>query len=107
MNVVFLGEDRAGKTSLVNSLKGKPFDKEEPRTEGVVMCSPIKSAGTQAWKNSTCHQKTPFDHESTALIVRDVKDRPAKQKTREQSPEPRVNGNGMLSFLLDANVPEI
>lgn len=99
VKVLLIGQDRVGKTSLGKSLKGEPFNKEEPSTEGVEMNSPIKNVGTQAWKNPPSHQKTTaFDHKCAKLIARDVKDRPAEQETSERSQEPVVNVNGM-SFL--------
>ena len=90
VKVVIIGQDRVGKTSLGKSLKGEPFNKEEPSTEGVVMHSPIKNAGTKAWTNSPSQEKTTaFDHKCAELIVRDVKDTPEELET---------NGSGM-SFL--------
>ena len=35
---LILGDSRVGKTSLVKSLTGKPFDSEEPSTKGVQTC---------------------------------------------------------------------
>ena len=43
---VVLGESRVGKTSLVKSLTGKPFDPEEPKTQGI-----DQSLVNETWQN--------------------------------------------------------
>ena len=96
-----IGPESAGKTSLVKSLKGEAFNKEEPSTQVVVINSPIEIVRTKAWKNATYDQKTtPSDSMCADLIARDVKrDIPAEQKCK-QLLEPRMVGNGMLLFCL-------
>ena len=51
VKVVLVGQDRVGKTSLGKCLRGEPFNKDEPSTEGVQMIPAIKNAGKEAWKN--------------------------------------------------------
>lgn len=104
MKVLVIGRDRAGKTSLGRSLKGEPFNKEEPSTEGVEMNSPIKNAGTQAWKNEASQQHTTaFDHKCAELIAKVVKDRSAEQQPRAEANEKQIqelviNANGKANF---------
>ena len=110
VKVSLIGQDRVGKTSLGRSLKGEQFNKEEPSTDGVEMNSPIKNAGTQAWKNLTSQQHTTaFDHKCAELIAREVKERSTEQKpsekfvkkaNEEQTEELVVNENGMSHFCL-------
>ena len=110
MKVSLIGQDRVGKTSLGRSLKGEQFNVEEPSTDGVQMNSPIKNAGTQAWKNLTSQQHTTaFDHKCAELIVREVKERSTEQKpsekfvkkaNKEQTEELVVNENGMSHFCV-------
>ncbi|KAJ7369769.1 hypothetical protein OS493_036555 [Desmophyllum pertusum] len=70
VKVLLIGQDRVGKTSVVRSLKGEEFRKDESSTDGVQMDIPLKHVGAKPWKNSTDEQEmTAFDHKS-ALYVR-------------------------------------
>ena len=85
VKVLLIGQDRVGKTSLGKYLKGEPFNEQQPSTDGVEMSSPIKNAGTQAWKNLASRQhKTAFDHKCAELIVREEGNRSTEQRPSEQ-----------------------
>jgi small GTP-binding protein len=45
IKVILLGEGAAGKTSLMNYLQGKPYNKEEPQTHGINLKDCIEQAG--------------------------------------------------------------
>lgn len=68
------------------------------------MNSPIKNAGTRAWKNLASQQNTtPFDHKCAELIAKEVKDRSAEQQPRtnaneKQIQELAINANGKPNF---------
>lgn len=81
VKVSMIGPDRVGKTSLGKSLRGEPFNPEEPSTDGVQMSLPVKNAGTEPWKNLDSHQHTTaFDHKCAEMIVKE------KQATEQQPP---------------------
>ncbi|XP_022779099.1 uncharacterized protein LOC111320691 [Stylophora pistillata] len=81
VKVSIIGPDRVGKTSLGKSLRGEPFNPEEPSTDGVQMSLPVKNAGTEPWKNLDSHQHTTaFDHKCAEMIVKE------KQATEQQPP---------------------
>ncbi|XP_022779098.1 uncharacterized protein LOC111320689 isoform X2 [Stylophora pistillata] len=72
VKVAIIGPDRVGKTSLGKSLRGEPFDAEEPSTDGVQMSLPIKNAGTEPWRNLASQQNTTaFDHKCAEVIVKE------------------------------------
>ncbi len=110
MKVALIGKDRVGKTSVGRSLKGEPFNKEEPSSDGVQMNSPIKNAGAQAWKNLPSQQHTTaFDHKCAEVIVKEVKETSTEQQPSEKSVQKAnkkqmqgllVNKNGMSYFYL-------
>ena len=69
VKVMLIGQDRVGKTSVVRSLKGEEFSKDESSTEGVQMDLPLKHVGAKPWKNSTEEQETTaFDHKCAQVI---------------------------------------
>ncbi len=106
VKVALIGRDGAGKTSLGRSLKGEPFNKNEPSTDGVQMNPPVKNAGSQAWKNSTSQQHTTaFDHKCAELIAKEVKgisaeQQPSAEANEEQTQEQVVNASGMSHFCV-------
>ena len=95
MKVLLFGPEGVGKTSLVKSLKGEAFNREEPSTKAVVINSPIKTRKNASYD----HKTTPSDRTCADLNARGIKDRPAEHKS-EQSLEPRIVVNGMLPFCL-------
>ena len=66
----FRGE-RPGKTSLVRSLRGESFNKDEARTAGIQMDSPLLRVGIQPWKPVPQSVKyTVFDRKIFQLVAR-------------------------------------
>jgi small GTP-binding protein len=51
IKVILLGEGAAGKTSLMNYLQGKPFNKEEPQTHGINLeeCTGLSGVTMKVW----------------------------------------------------------
>ena len=67
--VSVIGQDRAGKTSLVRSLKGENFIASEASTDGVQMHQPLKNPGDQPWKNSVMQDNTVAYHHKHAEFI--------------------------------------
>ena len=68
-----IGRDRAGKTSLVRSLKGERFREDEVSTDGVEMSQPLKNADKQPWKNAALPEDTTvYHHRFAEYINRDL-----------------------------------
>jgi len=74
VKVVLIGQDRVGKTSLGKSLKGEPFNKDEPSTDGVQMSLPMKNVDLQPWSNFVLpHNTTVLDHKCALIISEDLR----------------------------------
>lgn len=81
VKVVLIGQDRVGKTSLGKSLKGEPFDENEPSTDGVQMSLLMRNVDEQPWSDSVLpHNTTVFDHKCALIISEKL-----RQQTIEES----------------------
>ena len=74
-NIVLIGQDRVGKTSLRRYLRGEAFVKGEASTSaGIEMISPVKNAGKGAWRNPAPLEKTSaLDHKSAELVAQELR----------------------------------
>ena len=73
--VMFIGQDRTGKTSLKNSLKGEPFSTRESSTEGIETDPSHFKVSTEIWKTGRKDKETDselFDHHAAKLISRSL-----------------------------------
>jgi len=52
VKVLLVGQDRVGKTSLGKCLRGEPFNKDEPSTDGVQMIPAIKKRWNRSLEKS-------------------------------------------------------
>ena len=77
VKILIVGQDRVGKTSLGNFLRGEEFNINETSTAGVQMIPPIKNAGKKAWGNPD--DTHVFDHKVTAEMAREMQGTPSKQ----------------------------
>ena len=83
VKVLLVGQDRVGKTSLGKFLRGEPFDKDEPSTDGVQMIPAIKNAGKEAWKNPASLENTAvFDHKIAAKLAEEFLNTQYELKTK-------------------------
>jgi len=83
VKVLLVGQDRVGKTSLGKCLRGEPFDKDEPSTDGVQMIPAIKNAGKEAWKNPASLENTAvFDHKIAAKLAEEFLNTQYELKTK-------------------------
>ena len=88
VKILLVGQDRVGKTSVGNCLRGEPFNKDEPSTDGVQMFSPVKNAGTEGWKNPVClEHSSVFDHKITTKITRELLSTPVEKPTNKPPSE--------------------
>ena len=78
-----IGQDRSGKTSLKNSLLGKPFNPDEDSTVGIDVDPSHFKVSTQIWKageNAENAQATDvvegmsFDHHAARLVAEHLKE---------------------------------
>ena len=66
---MLIGQERTGKTSLKNSLKGERFDPEETSTIGIE-CDPFYlEVSTGIWKNRKVKEKVQFEHLAAAKVT--------------------------------------
>ena len=85
VNVLLVGQDRVGKTSLGKALRGEPFDEAELSTEGVQMIPAIKNAGAGAWRNpASLEHTTVFDHKVAAKAAKDLLTKHSVQPPKKQ-----------------------
>ena len=83
VKVLLVGQDRVGKTSLGKCLRGEPFNKDEPSTDGVQMIPAIKNAGIEAWKNPASLENTAvFDHKIAAKIAEEFLNTPKQYELK-------------------------
>ena len=59
--VMFIGQERSGKTSLKNSLRGEPFNPEEESTVGIDADSSHFKVTTETWKVGEKDQETNLE----------------------------------------------
>ena len=89
--ILLIGQDRVGKTSLGKCLRGEPFDKDEPSTDGVEMIPPVKNAGAGAWRNPAFLESTSaFDHKCAEVVTKELLSSSTKQSdsARQFTEEP-------------------
>ena len=62
VKILLIGQDRVGKSSVLRSLKGELFRRDESSTEGVQIDMPLKHVGEKPWKNSKDEQEKSTFH---------------------------------------------
>lgn len=72
--VMFIGQDRSGKTSLKNSLKGQFFNPDEKSTVGIDVDPSHFKVSTEFWKTGKKDQRSSveaisYEHQAAKLIV--------------------------------------
>ena len=73
--VMFIGQDRAGKTSLKNSLMGQPFNPDEGSTVGIDVDPSLFEISTEIWRTGERDQERiseggiSFEHHAARLVV--------------------------------------
>lgn len=103
VKILIVGQDRVGKTSLGNFLRGEPFDINETSTSGVQMIPQIKNAGKDAWRNPD--DTHVFDHKITAEMAREMQSTPSKQS--ENLPQNETEEEKSQDQISDASKERI
>ncbi|XP_020611816.1 cyclic GMP-binding protein C-like [Orbicella faveolata] len=73
--IMLIGQDRSGKTSLKNSLRGKPFNSDEDSTVGIKVDPSHFKVSTEIWKAGEKNQETnsetsiSYEHHVARLTV--------------------------------------
>ena len=73
--VMFIGQDRAGKTSLKKSLMGQPFNPDEGSTVGIDVDPSLFELSTEIWRTGERDQERiseggiSFEHHAARLVV--------------------------------------
>ncbi len=86
--IMFIGQERSGKTSLKKSLKGDHFDANEESTRGIDVDPSHFKVTTEIWRPGKSDQTInsdsgiSFEHHAARLIVHELK---YKQETSEDS----------------------
>lgn len=89
--IMLIGQDRAGKTSLKNSLKGKPFNSDEDSTAGIDVDPSHFRVSAEIWKAGEKDQETnsetsiSYEHHAARLIVEHLRQKESISK--ESDPE--------------------
>ena len=72
---MFIGQDRAGKTSLKKSLMGQPFNPDEGSTVGIDIDPSLFEISTEIWRTGERDQERiseggiSFEHHAARLVV--------------------------------------
>lgn len=106
VNVVVVGQDGVGKTSVVRSLKGEDFNPDEASTDGVEMHAPLKNPGTQPWKNFTLEKGTTTYHYKCAeCINRELVSESSANQTFQKGHElSSVSSSGSSDELMEPDL---
>ena len=89
--IMLIGQDRSGKTSLKNSLMGKPFNPDEDSTVGIKVDPSHFKVSTEVWKagekNQDTNSETPisYEHHAARLTVQHLRQKESMSK--ESDPE--------------------
>lgn len=103
VKILIVGQDRVGKTSLCNFLRGERFNINETSTSGVQMIPPIKNAGKKAWRNPD--DTHVFDHKVTAEMAKEMQSTPSKQS--ENLPQNETEEEKSQDQISDASKERI
>ena len=112
---MFIGQDRAGKTSLKKSLKGETFNANESSTEGIETDPSHFKVSTEIWRTgkkdnkSDTESKFLFEHNMAQLIfetLKSVEEPPVREQTSQfrRSDEPSTSST--ISSAADSEVIE-
>ena len=77
--VMFIGQDRTGKTSLKKSLKGETFNPNERSTEGIETDPSYFKVSTDVWRTGKNNKDTDpepagfFEHQAAQMIFKSLK----------------------------------
>ena len=106
VNVVVVGQDGVGKTSVVRSLKGEDFNPNEASTDGVEMHAPLKNPGTQPWKNFSLEKGTTTYHHKCAEYINRVlvSESTANQTFQKGHESPSVLSSGSSDELKELDL---
>lgn len=89
--IMLIGQDRSGKTSLKNSLRGKPFNSDEDSTEGIDVDPSHFKVSTEIWKTgetdhgTTSETSNSYEHHAARLTVEHL--RQTEGMAKERDPE--------------------
>ena len=75
--IMLIGQDRSGKTSLKNSLMGKPFNPAEDSTIGIDADPSHIKVSTEIWKagdNTSAIKAISFEQHAARLVADDLKE---------------------------------
>ena len=79
--IMLIGQDHSGKTSLRNSLMGKPFNSDEDSTVGIAVDPSRFKVSTEVWKTGEKNQETnseiyiSYEHQAARLTVQNLKEK--------------------------------
>ena len=106
--VMLIGQERAGKTSLQKSLKGKPFEPDEDRTVGINVDPSHFKLSTEIWKlgekDPTTNSGTTisYEHHAARLTVENL--RQNKGTPEKKLPESLKSGSTPLVDTVSVTV---
>ena len=89
--IMLIGQDRSGKTSLRNSLMGKPFNSDEDSTVGIAVDPSHFKVSTEVWKagvknqEKTSETSISYEHQAARLTVQNL--RKKESMSKEGDPE--------------------
>jgi len=89
--IMLIGQDRSGKTSLKNSLRGKPFNSDEDSTVGIDVDPSHFKVLTEIWKAGEKDQgknsetSNSYEHHAARLIVHQLRQK--ENMSKESDPE--------------------
>ena len=97
--IMLIGQDRSGKTSLKNSLRGKPFNSDEDSTVGIDVDPSHFKVSSEIWKAGEKDQGTnseasiSYEHHAARLIVEHLRQKESMSKERDPESTQDLSSN--------------
>ena len=86
---MLIGQDRSGKTSLKNSLRGKPFNRDEDSTVGINVDPSHFKVSTEIWKagekdqGTTSETSNSYERHAARLTLEHLRQKESMSKERD------------------------
>ena len=102
--IMLIGQDSSGKTSLKNSLMGKPFNPAEDSTKGIDADPSHIKVSTEIWKvgdNTGAIKSISFEQHAARLVADDLKEEQSRFAVEKIKVE--QSGSSAVSVSNDSN----
>ena len=106
---MLIGQERAGKTSLLKSLKGEPFDSQEESTRGIAIDPSLCKVTSEIWKagqpsGEDATEGLSFERQLAKVTIKNLKE---MQEEKDNSRKSTKIGDGHIESSPPANEEEL